>query len=181
MKVGLCLTPNPRLNGAPGIPPPGAPAFSGAGRRVSRMTDVSLTPPTGRGVLHCSAGRHGLSTGALREAVSRRRGRRVPGRPRWRCWGHKADLGFMALHPDLWRLRPFQTDLVRCRRAPAQSYVSLTELSEYSAGIPDEMRRPASAPASARGQDGVVLLSHVQAPQPGPQLVRPSPSTPARS
>ena len=49
--------------------------------------------------------------------------------------GHKADLGFMALGADLWRLRRFQSDL-QARRAGrwSYSYVSLTEVSEYAAG-----------------------------------------------
>jgi hydrogen peroxide-dependent heme synthase len=55
--------------------------------------------------------------------------------------GHKADLGFMALGPDLWRLRRLQTDLTEAGLVVADSYVSLTELSEYAQGVPDEMRR----------------------------------------
>jgi hydrogen peroxide-dependent heme synthase len=54
--------------------------------------------------------------------------------------GHKADLGFMALGADLWRLRQFQTDLQSAGLRVVDSYVSLTEVSEYAAGIPDEMK-----------------------------------------
>jgi peroxiredoxin len=54
--------------------------------------------------------------------------------------GHKADLGFMALGPDLWRLRRLQSDLQAAGLVVADSYVSLTEVSEYAAGIPDEMK-----------------------------------------
>jgi hydrogen peroxide-dependent heme synthase len=55
--------------------------------------------------------------------------------------GHKADLGLMMLGPDLWRLREFQSDIQRSGAAPAASYVSLTEISEYAAGVPEEMRQ----------------------------------------
>jgi chlorite dismutase len=53
--------------------------------------------------------------------------------------GHKADLGFMALGPDLWRLQQFQSELQRAGLAIETSYVSLTEVSEYAAGMPEEM------------------------------------------
>jgi chlorite dismutase len=55
--------------------------------------------------------------------------------------GHKADVGFMALGPDLWRLRRLQTDLQGAGLVVSDSYVSLTEVSEYAAGIPDEMKQ----------------------------------------
>jgi chlorite dismutase len=55
--------------------------------------------------------------------------------------GHKADLGFLALGPDLWRLRALQTDLVAAGLDLRDSYVSLTELSEYSAGVPEKQKR----------------------------------------
>ena len=48
--------------------------------------------------------------------------------------GHKADVGFMALGPDLWRLRRLQSDLQRAGLVVTFSYVSLTEVSEYAAG-----------------------------------------------
>ncbi|HEX4901813.1 MAG TPA: chlorite dismutase family protein [Acidimicrobiales bacterium] len=55
--------------------------------------------------------------------------------------GHKADLGFMALGPDQWRLRRLQTDLVAAGLELADSYVSLTEISEYAQGVPDRMKQ----------------------------------------
>ncbi len=54
--------------------------------------------------------------------------------------GHKADLAFMALGDDLWRLRRLQADLVAAGLDLVDSYVSLTELSEYSQTLPDAMR-----------------------------------------
>jgi chlorite dismutase len=55
--------------------------------------------------------------------------------------GHKADLGFMALGPDLWRLRKFQTDLTAAGLDVVDSYVSMTEVSEYAQGVPEELKR----------------------------------------
>lgn len=55
--------------------------------------------------------------------------------------GHKADLGFMALGPDLWRLRRFQTELGAAGVEVVDSFVSLTEISEYAAGVPDELKQ----------------------------------------
>ncbi|MEO7836741.1 MAG: chlorite dismutase family protein [Acidimicrobiales bacterium] len=54
--------------------------------------------------------------------------------------GHKADFGFMAIGPDLWRLRALQTDLQGAGVEVVWSYVSLTEVSEYAKGLPAEMR-----------------------------------------
>jgi peroxiredoxin len=55
--------------------------------------------------------------------------------------GHKADLAFMALGPDLWLLRRLQADLGHAGLDVIDSYVSLTELSEYAQGVPEEMRQ----------------------------------------
>lgn len=53
--------------------------------------------------------------------------------------GHKADLATMALGTDLWRLRALQTALARAGLVLVDSYLSLTELSEYAKGLPEEM------------------------------------------
>ena len=55
--------------------------------------------------------------------------------------GHKADIAFMALHADLWELRNFQTALSQAGLDIVDSYVSLTELSEYAAGLPEETKQ----------------------------------------
>ena len=55
--------------------------------------------------------------------------------------GHKADAVFMALGPDLWRLRHFQTELQVAGLVVVDSFVSLTELSEYAQGVPEELRQ----------------------------------------
>lgn len=55
--------------------------------------------------------------------------------------GHKADLAVMALSADLWALRELQTDLtIDAGLELVDSYLSLTELSEYAAGLPDHMK-----------------------------------------
>ena len=55
--------------------------------------------------------------------------------------GHKADLGVMALGPDLARLQSFQAELLGAPLDPVYSYVSLTEQSEYGATEDDERAR----------------------------------------
>jgi chlorite dismutase len=56
--------------------------------------------------------------------------------------GHKADLGVMALGPDLWRLQRLQAELLAAGLEPASSYLSLTEVSEYAKGMPPERIEP---------------------------------------
>jgi peroxiredoxin len=56
--------------------------------------------------------------------------------------GHKADVGFMALGPDLWRLRRLQAELDNAGLVVVDSYVSLTEVSEYAQGVPAERLEP---------------------------------------
>lgn len=55
--------------------------------------------------------------------------------------GHKADIAVMALHADLWRLRDLQTRLSQGGLDIVGSYVSLTEMSEYAAGLPEETKQ----------------------------------------
>jgi chlorite dismutase len=53
--------------------------------------------------------------------------------------GHKADLAFVGIGPDLRQLRRLQSDLQAAGLEVVDSYVSLTELSEYAKGLPAEM------------------------------------------
>jgi hydrogen peroxide-dependent heme synthase len=55
--------------------------------------------------------------------------------------GHKGDVCLMALGPDLWRLRRFQTEVVAAGFDVVDSYASLTEVSEYAQGMPPERLR----------------------------------------
>lgn len=55
--------------------------------------------------------------------------------------GHKCDLGFMALATDWRQLRRLQSALSAAGVDVVDSYVSLTEVSEYAKGMPEEMLR----------------------------------------
>jgi peroxiredoxin len=54
--------------------------------------------------------------------------------------GHKADVAIMALHTDWWVLRRLQSAVSAAGLDIVDSFVSLTEISEYAAGVPEEMR-----------------------------------------
>jgi chlorite dismutase len=55
--------------------------------------------------------------------------------------GHKADVCVMALGPDLRELRRLQSAVQEAGLEVVDSYVSLTELSEYAKGVPDAMKQ----------------------------------------
>jgi chlorite dismutase len=98
-----------------------------------------LTPATGWGVLHlfCKI-RPGVDAEAVRAAVkSAEDGDHQV--VTVALLGHKADLGVMAVGPDLWHLRALQTALAGAGLEIAGSYVSLTEVSEYAKGLPAEL------------------------------------------
>ena len=104
------------------------------------MTDP-LAPSEGWGVLHlfCKA-RPGADAEAIRsaaKAAAEGDHQVVP----IAMLGHKADLAFLAVGPDLWRLRALQTDLQAAGLDVVDSYVSLTEVSEYSATVPDAQKQ----------------------------------------
>ncbi|MDJ0768685.1 MAG: chlorite dismutase family protein [Ilumatobacter sp.] len=52
--------------------------------------------------------------------------------------GHKGDMAFMALGPDVAALRSFQTALQQAGLRVVDSYLSITEVSEYAKGMPEE-------------------------------------------
>ncbi len=52
--------------------------------------------------------------------------------------GHKSDLAFMMLGKDVPRLRHLQTALQRSGLTINDSYLSITEVSEYAKGMPEE-------------------------------------------
>ena len=56
--------------------------------------------------------------------------------------GHKAQLGVMAVGPDLWRLQRLQAELAAAGLEVVFSYVSLTEVSEYARGMPADRLEP---------------------------------------
>ena len=53
--------------------------------------------------------------------------------------GAKADTCFMVLGEDLWDLRRFQSKIQATGFKVAESYVSVTEVSEYASGMPEKM------------------------------------------
>ena len=53
--------------------------------------------------------------------------------------GHKCDVAVMALHPDWAVLRSLQSALQAAGLKVVDSYVSLTEVSEYAKGMPEHM------------------------------------------
>ncbi|MGH9068487.1 MAG: chlorite dismutase family protein [Acidimicrobiales bacterium] len=101
---------------------------------------ASLSPSVGWGVLHLF---WQVGPGVDREAVlgavksAEADGHQVVG---FAVLGHKADLGVMALGPDLWRLRRLQGELAAAGLSLTASYVSLTEVSEYAPGISDRLK-----------------------------------------
>jgi hydrogen peroxide-dependent heme synthase len=99
-----------------------------------------VSPTVGWGVLHlfCKPTR-AADGAAVVAAVKRAEGDRDQVVP-VAVLGHRADLAFMALGDDLWRLRRFQTDLQSAGLEVVDSYVSMTELSEYAQGVPDELK-----------------------------------------
>jgi hydrogen peroxide-dependent heme synthase len=54
--------------------------------------------------------------------------------------GHKADLAVIAVGADPRRLRDLQSALTRAGLAVTASYLSVTEVSEYASGVPDELK-----------------------------------------
>ncbi len=112
----------------------------------------ALSPGTGWGALHlfCKA-RPGADAEAVIAAVKAARSSTAQSGTAegedhqviaFSVLGHKADLGLLALGPDLWRLRSLQTGVQVAGLEVVSSYVSLTEVSEYAKGMPAEMLNP---------------------------------------
>lgn len=54
--------------------------------------------------------------------------------------GHKADVAFMALSKDPWNIKNLQTKISNAGLTISSSYLSITEISEYADGLPEEMK-----------------------------------------
>src|SRR3954465_5407001 len=101
----------------------------------------ALTPETGQGVLHLFLKVAPLADrAAVEQAVKAAVADGVQVVP-VALLGHKADLGLMALAPDLWRLQGVQGGVIAAGLDLVDSYVSLTEISEYAQGVPDELKQ----------------------------------------
>jgi chlorite dismutase len=102
-----------------------------------------VRPTTGWAVLHlfCKASPGGVDSESAVAAVKAAQANDVQV-VTVALLGHKADMAVMALSPDLWRLRSLQTALQGAGLVVVGSYVSLTEVSEYAQGMPDDLKRP---------------------------------------
>jgi chlorite dismutase len=98
-----------------------------------------LTPSTGLAVLHlfCTVG-ESTDRAGVEAAVKSAQADDLQVVP-VAVLGHKADVAFMILGPDWWRLKQLQTALQVAGLTVVDSYVSMTELSEYAQGLPEQM------------------------------------------
>ena len=98
-----------------------------------------LGPSRGLNVVHLFCHPAGeVDAGAVRKAVddARAAGLQVVTAA---IMGARADTCFMVLGENLWDLRKFQSKIQAAGFLVAESYVSLTEVSEYAAGMPEKM------------------------------------------
>jgi len=103
------------------------------------MTSSPLSPSRGLNVVHLFCHPEGsVDAAAVNQAVdeARAKGLQVVTAA---IMGAKADTCFMVLGEDLWDLRKFQTKIQAAGFKVAESYVSVTEVSEYAAGMPEKM------------------------------------------
>jgi peroxiredoxin len=98
-----------------------------------------LGPSKGLNVVHlfCHVERE-VDAGALRKAVDEATqvGLQVVTAA---ILGAKADTCFMVLGENLWDIRKFQSKVQAAGFTVSESYVSVTEVSEYAAGMPETM------------------------------------------
>ncbi len=121
---------------------------------VPAVTPEALSPGEGWGVLHLFFRSSPLATAheisAAIEAC-RADGHQVV---TFAVLGHKADLGVLAIGPNLWTLKALQAGLCNAGLELVDSYVSMTEVSEYAMGMPPEMLKarlyPELPPAGMR-------------------------------
>jgi len=123
---------------------------------------MTLTPSTGWGVLHLyyrlDRVRVANDPGAVKCLVAAVEALHADGHQALVCsvLGHKADLGVMALGPDLERLARFEAEVLDGPFVPVYSFVSLTESSPYTSTDDDERARLAA-------EDGITDPDEVEA------------------
>ncbi len=103
------------------------------------MTDEAIGPTTGLAVVHLFCKPTPLADGEAVDAAVRAAEAEGSQVVPVAVLGHKADLAFMALGKDWRTLRAFQTGLQLAGLDVVDSYVSLTEVSEYAKGMPEHM------------------------------------------
>jgi chlorite dismutase len=105
----------------------------------------SVTPSAGWGVLHLlyRVDRREVDPGVVKRVVDAVTSLQEDGHQAlvFAVLGHGADLGVMALGPDLARLQQFQQEMLGSGLIADWSYVSLTESSEYTSTEDDERTR----------------------------------------
>ena len=102
-------------------------------------TPEPLGPSSGLNVLHlfCHADAE-VDEGAVRKAVEESRAADLQVVTA-AIMGAKADICFMVLGINLWDLRTFQSKIQAAGLLVSESYVSVTEVSEYAAGTPEKI------------------------------------------
>lgn len=106
---------------------------------MSDSSPGAITPSAGRGVLHLFCKPTPLFDGEALVAAVKVAGESGAQVVCVSTLGHKCDAAFMAMHDDLRELRRFQTAVQRAGLEVVDSYVSLTEVSEYAKGMPEQM------------------------------------------
>src|SRR5665811_286881 len=102
-------------------------------------TTEPLGPSRGLNVVHLFCHPEGIvDVAAVRKAVDDAQGAGLQVVTA-AIMGAKADTGFMVLGENLWDLRKFQSKIQAAGFNVAESYVSVTEISEYAAGMPEKM------------------------------------------
>ena len=98
-----------------------------------------MVPSRGLNVLHLFCHPNGeVDSGAVKKAVDKAlaKGLQVVTAA---IMGAKADTCFMVLGDDLWDLRKFQSKIQAAGFLVAESYVSVTEVSEYAGATPEKI------------------------------------------
>jgi chlorite dismutase len=102
-------------------------------------TPEPLGPSRGLNVLHLFCHADGeVDEGVVRKAVEESRAADLQVVTA-AIMGAKADICFMVLGINLWDLRTFQSKMQAAGLLVSESYVSVTEVSEYAAGTPEKI------------------------------------------
>lgn len=106
---------------------------------MESMTTTPMTPSKGLNVLHlfCHVSDE-VQRSALHVALAEAHEAKMQVVTA-AIMGAKADVCFMVLGEDLWDLRRFQSKVQAAGMVISESYVSVTEVSEYASGMPEAM------------------------------------------
>ena len=121
-------------------------------------TAGAVAAPTGLAVLHLFARlRNGFDATALAAALdtAEESGIQVL---TFAVLGHKAQVGVMLLGPELWALRRAQAAVEASGFDLVDSYVSITEISEYAESLPEAAKRHRLHPVLPPEGAGVIAF-----------------------